>query len=610
MDAAVCLPLSSICDGKTDCPYNDDESMCSPKYCPKECTCKGLSFKCTFIPSIIAFLPRTTRSLDFSFSKVNLSAFQHTYLPLLIHLNLSHSGLQSLPGKETLAVSLGCENLQSFDIRFNNITVLQSRRFQRMFRLRHLYLEGNPLHTIEDFAFSDLQNTRRLSIPGAKLRILSKYALNGLSNLVYLNFSNNHIACMDDLVFSTTRRLVTIDLHNNYLEQIGRQFLPTNEVEFLDLSFNRILHVDNFGFQRLERLKELRLQGNQLTSILYAQLANTLSLETLNLSINNIHNIEYGIFKGHSKLVLLDIRQNELSVYENMFLGLVNLKYMYVDSFTICCARPDSVKPKHCYSPQDQISSCEFLIKEIFLSVGIWFLTIFAIAGNIFVLVYRLREEQWRTIRSFTVFILNLGISDLLMGVYLFIIAYKDSEFRGMYGFKDKGWRNSALCSVAGVLATISSESSAMFIFFISIDRLLGIKFPFSHMRFSRNDAIICSALVWGLSLVMAITPTIFWDYFQGQFYSASGVCISLPLTKDLQHGYEYSVFIFICFNFVLFCWVCVAQILIFRELRNSSKRVNGSSSANNKEATVAKSLFTVVLTDVLCWLPIAVLGE
>ena len=394
------------------------------------------------------------------------------------------------------------------------------------------------------------------------------------------------------------------------MDAIGDQFLPTSEVKFLDLSFNEIQYVKDFSFHRLERLTELRLEGNRLKSISYALLANTLELEKFNLSMNDIHDVGYGSFKGHSKMVSLDIRYNHISVYEKMFLGLVNLKYMYVDSYTICCAKPDSVDQEHCYSPKDKISSCDFLIKEIFLSVGIWFLTLLSIVGNIFVLVFRLHEEQWKTVRSYTIFILNLGLSDLLMGIYLFIIAYKDSEFRGVYGFKDRQWRNSGLCSLAGVLATISSESSAMFIFFISIDRLLGIKFPFSRMRFSRKDAIICCAIVWGISIVMAVIPTMYSDYFQGQFYSASGVCISLPLTQDLKYGYEYSVFIFICFNFVLFCWVCVAQVVIFREIRESSKRVSGSSTTSSRETTVAKSLFAVVLTDVLCWLPIAVLGE
>ena len=610
VDSAVCLPSSSICDGNMDCPYNDDESMCESPNCPDGCMCSRFSFKCNFSNNILGELPIKTRSLDFALTKVDFSAFQQIYLPLLIHLNLSHGRIERLPETETLSVSLGCENLQTFDLSFNNISHIPSRRFQRMLRLRHLYLQGNPIQTIEDFAFSDLNSMRQLSIPDAQIDSISRYALDGLDNLVYLNFSNNLISWMDDMIFSSTPKLEVIDLSHNNLKSIGDHFVHTSELEFLNLSFNEITHVHDFSLHRLEQLRELHLEGNKLTCVSYALLANTLSLEILNLSRNDIHDIAYGTFKGHSELLILDIKHNQIEVFENMFLGLVNLKHMYVDWYTLCCAKPDSVDPEHCHSPQDQISSCDFLIKEIFLSVGIWFLTLFAVVGNIFVLVFRWREERWKKMKSHIIFILNLGFSDLLMGIYLFIIAYKDSEFRGVYGFKDREWRNSGVCSFAGILATISSESSAMFIFFISIDRLIGIKYPLSRMRFTRKDAITCSAVVWGISIAMAVIPTIFVGYFQGQFYSASGVCISLPLTNDLKHGYGYSVFIFICFNFVIFSLVCVAQILIFREMRNSRKRIIGSSTANNRETAVAKSLFAVVLTDVLCWVPIAILGE
>ena len=599
-----------MCDGVSECPYNDDEAMCTPVHCPNGCICKGLSFKCRFDHEIVECLPTKTRSLDFSFFKVDLLALQQRYLPLLVHLNLSHSEIESLPETETLAISLGCENLQTLDLSFNNLTSLLSRRFQRMFMLRYLYLEGNPIHTIEDFAFVDLSNVKTISITGAQILTISEFALVGLENLVFLNFSNNKISLLDEMVFSSTLRLTTVDLSYNYLDAIGDQFLPTTEIKCLNLSFNRITFVKNFSFHRLERLTELRLDGNRLTYISYALLQNTLLLQNLNLSLNNIQDVDYGSFKGHTNMISLDIRHNQISVNDKMFLGLVNLKYMYVDSYTICCAKPDSVDPEHCHSPRVKISSCEFLIKEVFLSTGILFLTFLSIVGNIFVLVFRLHKVRWRTIRSYTIFILNLGFSDLLMGMYLFIIAYKDSEFRGVYGFKDTQWRNSGLCTIAGVLATISSEASAMFIFFISIDRLLAIKFRFSRMRFSRRDVTVFCVIVWVVLIVIAIIPTLFWDYFQGQFFSSSGVCISLPLTQDLQHGYEYSVLIFICFNSVLFCMVCIVQILIFREIRESRKRVSGTLSAANRDVKVASTLFAVVLTDVCCWLPIAVLGK
>ena len=607
---AICINSSSICDGHMDCPFNDDEVNCHRTQCPDGCTYDDRSFKCNFTSNVLSSLPKKVRNLDFSSSIVSLTEFQRKYLPLLVHLNLSHSGLDRLSETETLAVSLGCENLQTLDLSFNKIRLLPSRAFQRMFRLRRLNLEGNPVQLIKDFAFSDLAFMRRLSIPSAYIERLSKYALHGFENLVFLNMSENKIFQMDDNVFMSTPNLELMDLSHNQLEYIGDHFLSLVHLEFLDLSFNKITFVKEYSFHRLIRLAELRLQGNELASIGYGLLSNVLSMRKLNISMNRIQSVGYNSFKGHFRMESLDIRNNKISVYQEIFRGLVNLRFLYVDSYTICCAKPDSVKSENCFSPQDKISSCQFLIREGFLGVGIWFLSFLSIIGNMAVFIVRMRHERWKTIRSYTIFVLNLSVSDLLMGIYLFIIAYKDSEFRGVYGYEDKAWRNNDLCSLAGILATVSSESSAMFIFLITFDRVLGIKFTFSPLRFTRRSALICSMIVWGVSILISVIPTMFWEYFQGQFYSVSGVCISLPLTKDTQYGYGYSVFIFICFNFVLFCGICVGQIVIFREIKQVRGRVLGSSSTSSNEAAVAKSLFAVVMTDVLCWLPIAILGE
>ena len=71
---------------------------------------------------------------------------------------------------------------------------------------------------------------------------------------------------------------------------------------------------------------------------------------------------------------------------------------------------------------------------------------------------------------SQTIFVLNLSLSDLLMGLFLFIIAIADLEYRNVYGFNDSKWRSSVTCTVAGLLATVSSEASVLFIFLITAE--------------------------------------------------------------------------------------------------------------------------------------------
>ena len=44
------------------------------------------------------------------------------------------------------------------------------------------------------------------------------------------------------------------------------------------------------------------------------------------------------------------------------------------------------------------------------------------------------------------------------MGIYLFVLAFKDLEYRGDYNEHAAHWRDSPLCVISGVLAMTSSE--------------------------------------------------------------------------------------------------------------------------------------------------------
>lgn len=172
----------------------------------------------------------------------------------------------------------------------------------------------------------------------------------------------------------------------------------------------------------------------------------------------------------------------------------------------------------------------------------------------------------------------------------------------------DEYWRNSTWCNLAGVLSTVSSEASVFFLCLITIDRLLVIKFPFGRMRLDKSKAIICASIVWIVALFLAILPLVYESYFQNKFYTKSGVCIALPMTRDRPPGWIYSVAIFVGLNFVTFVLVAFGQWSIFMEIR----KVGGGldRSGRTKDLKIARNLLLVVTTDFMCWFPIGVMGK
>ena len=88
-------------------------------------------------------------------------------------------------------------------------------------------------------------------------------------------------------------------------------------------------------------------------------------------------------------------------------------------------------------------------------------------------------------------------------------------------------------------------------------------------------------------------------------------MCISLPLTQiTLQSkAWEYSVALFIVFNLLVYCSVVVGQVAIFQQIRKNSSCIQ-DVKRKKREVAVAKSLSFVVVSDTLCWLPVAVIGK
>lgn len=73
-----------------------------------------------------------------------------------------------------------------------------------------------------------------------------------------------------------------------------------------------------------------------------------------------------------------------------------------------------------------------------------------AIVGNLLVLLGR----YWYRTRSnleHSMYLRHLAASDLLMGIYLAIIAIADMRFRGQYIFHDELWRYSGVCAFSGM---------------------------------------------------------------------------------------------------------------------------------------------------------------
>ena len=436
----------------------------------------------------------------------------------------------------------------------------------------------------------------------------------------------------DDL--ASNIMLIHLNLASCQLTHFGNTTLPN--LRTFDLSFNQLQTICPSDLNKFAKLTSLSLSGNPLVSLFSVEedpaassfpAMTTLdlsfvemweidlrvlrifpNLHSLNLSHCHVHYVHTQGFQPLTSLQVLDVRRCPLTSFpKSIFRGLDSLKRVFADNYKICCPATLPVVDQ-CVAPVDEISSCDALLRSNLYRFSLITFATLATLGNTLSVVLRVFVLKGKQQAGHTVFVTHLCVSDFLMGMYLVMIGSADRVYLGNYLWEDTHWKNSVACKMAGFLSLLSSEVSAFIICMVTIDRFLVIRFPFSRLRFQRRSAHLCCLVLWTMGTVLAAVPllpaTSSW-----QFYSQTGICIPLPVTQQDFPGHDYAFAVMVIFSFALFLLVAVGQIVIYLAIRSQSMVKKEGTNRKNKDLAVAHRLFTVVVSDFLCWFPIGLLG-
>ena len=492
------------------------------------------------------------------------------------------------------------------------------------------YDRSEPLTSL---SFID-PKTRMVDLSGVNVSsILPTISDLELNYLFDLRLSNSSLA--DLLVpLKVFNRLSKLDISYNLLCNIT-QDLPNRMtlyngapyLQYLNLSYNAQLEfIDTKTFDVNSELRVLDLSNTALTTFpnMTGLSYNLLHLNLSHTRIKRISAFTFPFGRNVWRLEKLDLRGVDIVAVEpDAFSGLQITSDLHCDFFNLCCPqlRGQGIPEHACHAPSDPLSSCTNLLENKLLRILVWVMGVCSMLGNIGVIVSHLISRKTIKRKSYTRLVTQLGISDLLMGIYLLIIASKDVQFQGEFVWHDTDWRHSDLCRAAGFLSTLSSEVSSIFILLITVDRYLVIKYPFGQHRLNPRCIILCSVAVWVLGFVLAAIPLLpglrHWDT-----YSSNAVCLGLPLIAERRAGWQYSTAVFILLNFLLCLCISVGQLAIYKAASSTRRAAPTNDSSYNSDNLVeelsprmkqdlglARRLAAVAFTDLLCWVPIGVIG-
>ena len=428
--------------------------------------------------------------------------------------------------------------------------------------------------------------------------------------LVHLSLANCSLNFLPVMTFLNLRYF---DLSENNLTVVSMAvFAPLENLRTLSLVKNPIdlIHHDPNSTVQLAKLTAVDLSHNKLTVFDSKALSSMMYVQRLNLSFSTIHTIPHNGFQYTPKLTHLYLAGSPIKVFSaDTFKALAILHTITSQTYKLCCREllPAHFELISCESPADEISSCEDLLQSGMYRGFLWLISILSLLGNAFCLLVRVCVKKTASSSSgFHVFVTNLSCADLLMGVYMAIIGVADSLFRGKYLFYDETWKHSVACKVAGFLSLLSCEVSALTIWLITLDRFIVLHFPFSSVRFQRTSAAVACLITWLVGLFIASIPLmpVSSDW---EFFSQTGICIPLPVTRHDFKGKAFSVSVFIVFSFALFLLISTGQAFIYWSVQMNA--LNACSTKVSRDLTIARRLISVAVTDFLCWFPIGLCG-
>ena len=546
--STVCLHATQVCDGWNQCPQHDDEQFCNLTY-PSACQGQGYSYLCRNSSSLSQYLCRNSSSQYLCRNSSSLSQYL-------------------------------CRNSSSQYLCRNSSSLSQYREG------RYLYADGSGLQP------DDLAANIMLIYLNLAACNLTHFGNTPFLNLQILNMSFNHLQAFSSDDLGNFPVLTSLSLARNPIVSVfGAED---------DSSSSTVFEILKLDLSSVE-MKELDPSLLRLFP----------KLQSLNLSHCHVQHVHSPGFQVLTSLRVLDVRGCPLTnIPRTIFLGLDSLREVFADNYKVCCpaALPVGFVAEGCLAPFDEISSCDALLRSDLYRASLIVFAILATVGNVCSLALRgfvLKKEQQS---SYSVFVTHLCVSDFLMGVYLVIIGAADRIYMSKYLWEDTKWRVSPACMMAGFLSLLSSEVSAAIICLITVDRFLVVQFPFSRLRFQQRSAHLACLVLWTLGTVLAAVPllpaTAAWH-----FYSQTGICIPLPVTRHDFPGQGYAFAVMIIFNFVLFVFIAAGQLAVYLAIQSQSRTDRNSDDRRSKDLAVAQRLFTVVVSDFLCWFPIGLLG-
>ncbi|KAK3086728.1 hypothetical protein FSP39_022554 [Pinctada imbricata] len=288
------------------------------------------------------------KSLIMPNNKINsLPSNGFSYLKNLETLKLSNSKISEISNTSFSGVS----KLVNLFLDGNSLTTVPQNLPPS---LQQLYLNGNEISTLGDYAFKGLSKLRKLFLGFSQIRTLYETTFSGLTSLQFLHLERNNIDHLPGQVFMSLVSLHSLMLNKNNLVTIqgdkSSAFNSLGSLTYLNMADNQCEHIHLDLFNPLKSLMTLHLENNKLGPLIANDVNGQMfsglqKLSSLFLQNNMVTYIPDPSFKDLSNLLTMNLTNNGITGWgPYLFAGLSSLQHLDLTKNYISLMNRTSVK--------------------------------------------------------------------------------------------------------------------------------------------------------------------------------------------------------------------------------------------------------------------------
>ncbi|XP_063905025.1 follicle-stimulating hormone receptor-like isoform X3 [Zophobas morio] len=448
------------------------------------------------------------------------------YLPKLKILRIVNTGLEEMPNLNGLNTS---SVLHMIDLEHNRIQRISSRQVSRV-KAEQLLLNYNDLQLVEEAAFGGSE-IAKLSLKGNfRLKNLHVRAFHGLQSLRYIDLSSTAIISLpleglreiDVLKVQDTESLkVFPSVYNfKYIKEAWLTY-PYHCCAF------KFPHTHNpWEYERhnrfVKQMKQACGAAKNTTVSNVLQENNDPSLRAL------LRWMPLNTSLGESDS---EEQWNGDEVFHN---STMNLNNGFPVTTAVCGEIYRNYHEVKCHPEPDAFNPCEDLMGNWALRIPVWFISLSAVIGNLFVVIVISTSHFRLTVSKFLM--CNLAVADLCIGIHLLLIAVVDAcSIRAYFNYAID-WQEGNGCRVAGTLTIFGNVLSVYTLAVITTERWYTITWAI-HLNKRLKLRTAVRVMIAGHPLITVTQTKILLVFFY-PLNSCANPCLYALLTQQYRRDF------------------------------------------------------------------------